>query len=117
MKSPPPNITKEHAIETYKSLTTTGVEAVKTALLLNGGAAIAFITFLGNLLSKQHSITPQPLPDLKPALQCYFVGLVLAGIAFVLGYLLNLRIYNEAIQQWPQRHRWWLRPAILLVIA
>lgn len=40
MTTPPPDIRKEHAIETYKSLTTTGIEAVKTALLLNGGAAI-----------------------------------------------------------------------------
>ena len=111
------DIAESHAIETYKSLTTTGLEAVKTALLLNGGAAVAFITFLGNLLTKHEKTSPFILPNLKPALSCYVIGLGLAGFALVVGYLLTLRIYNEAVNGWSERHRWLLWPAFGLAIG
>ncbi len=110
----PPDIRKEHAIETYKALTTTGVEAVKASLLLNGGSAIAFIAFWGNLLSKA---LPSTIPNFRPALICYGIGLFSAGVSLVLGYLLNLRVYDEAMRQKPEKHPWLLWPAFGLVIT
>jgi hypothetical protein len=35
----------------------------------------------------------------------------------VFGYLLNLRVFNEAMHQWPERHRWLLWPAFALAIG
>src|SRR5439155_19128343 len=114
---PPPDIRKEHAIETYKALTTTGVEAVKTALFLNGGAAVAFLTFLGNLLSKQLPLVQHAVPDLKPALSWYLVGVTAAGISLVFGYLLTLRLYRESLDQTPQWHPWLLWTAFGVAVG
>ncbi len=97
------DIRKEHAVETYKSLTTTGLEAIKTALLLNGGAAIAFITLLGNLLTKA-GVSGMQLPNLKPALAFYLLGLTAAGAALVLGYFVTLRVYQESRDQLAEVH-------------
>lgn len=44
-----------HPEETYKSLTTISVEALKALALINGGAAVAILAYLGNLAS--HSTT------------------------------------------------------------
>jgi len=110
--TPALNTREQYAIEAYKSLTTTGVEAAKAALLLNGGAAVAFIAFLGNLLANKHD-----LPNLEHPLICYLAGLISAGFALVLVCLVNLRVYNEDVRQLPARYPWLLRPAIILVVA
>lgn len=38
---------EEHALETYKSLITVSMEGLKTLLLINGGAVVAMLAFLG----------------------------------------------------------------------
>lgn len=45
----PLDIRKEHALETYKSLIQTSVEGMKLLTLLNGGAAVALLAYLGNV--------------------------------------------------------------------
>jgi hypothetical protein len=37
----------EHALETFKSLITVSVEGLKTLLLINGGAIVALLAFIG----------------------------------------------------------------------
>jgi hypothetical protein len=58
--------------ETYKSLITLTVEALKMLALVNGGAAIAILTYVGNLASRQP--TPGHLPDIRFALWWYCGG-------------------------------------------
>jgi hypothetical protein len=45
----PPRPPDWHLTETYKSLITLTVEALKMLALINGGAAIAILTYVGNL--------------------------------------------------------------------
>ena len=95
-----------HLTETYKSLITLAVEALKMLAIVNGGAAIAVLTYLGNLAGR-----PAPgvkLPDMTSAILWYCGGLTAAITAFVIAYVTQLCLYNEgrkrrsgyAIRQW-----------------
>jgi hypothetical protein len=72
-----PEIQKEHAIETYKSLTQIALEMLKLLALLNGGAAVALLAYLGNVSGKSGSVLNMRLPMI-----CYCIGLMLCGGAF-----------------------------------
>jgi hypothetical protein len=63
--------------------------------LVNGGAAVAVLTYLGNLASR--SPAPAHLPAIKPALLWYSVGLVATVLAFIVAYLTQLALYSEEI--------------------
>jgi hypothetical protein len=84
-----------HLTETYKSLITLSIEALKTLALLNGGAAVAILAYLGNLAS--HAPAPAHLPAIKPALLWYCAGLTATALAFVFAYCTQLALYNEEI--------------------
>lgn len=112
----PPDIHKEHAVETYKSLIQISVEGMKLLALLNGGAAVALLAYLGNVASKCG-----PVPDMRFSMIYFLAGLVLCGLCFVTSYLTQLALYNEAIGPPPkmfyQKHQWWLWFAMFFVLA
>ncbi len=61
-----------HPEETYKSLITISVEALKLVALINGGAAVAILVYLGNLASRSGDTHP---PNMAWALICFATGL------------------------------------------
>jgi hypothetical protein len=62
--------------------------AIQASLLINGGAAVAVILFLAQVLSSPASVgLGVSLALLKAALASFGVGLVLAGITFVNAYV------------------------------
>lgn len=87
-----------HLTETYKGLIVLAVETLKMLALVNGGAAIAVLTYLGNLATRSSS-APHSLPNIKPALLCYSGGLVATVAAFVVAYVTQLWLYNEEISR------------------
>lgn len=111
----PPDIRREHAIETYKSLIQVSVEGMKLVAFLNGGAAVALLAYLGNVAGK--SLT---LPDMRLPMAFFLAGLVFSGFAFLGSYFTQLRLYDESIHQsqtvsspsWP----FWLRFGIVFVL-
>lgn len=58
-----------------------GLGAIRSMILVNGGAVLALLTFLGN---KSQPVTPA---DLRAAFLWYGVGLSLALLTFFAGYL------------------------------
>lgn len=60
-----------HQQETYKSMMLYGNNAVKFVLLVNGGAVIALLTFLGNL-AKNDSVSI----DMAWPMGCFLFGVV-----------------------------------------
>src|SRR5580692_5156860 len=80
--SPSPQDNLWHRQETYKSLITISVECMKMLAVVNGGAAIAILTYLGNLVARSSS--PQPVSHIGAALVFYCIGLFLAVLAFIL---------------------------------
>lgn len=111
-----PQIQKEHAIETYKSLIQISVEGMKLLALLNGGAAVAILAYLGNLAGKS-----PVMPDMRCPMGFFLAGLVLCGFCFVSSYLTQLTLYSESLG-WPtkrfyKKYNFWLIVAMFFVIA
>ncbi len=82
----------EHRIETYKSLIQISVEGFRLLALLNGGAAVALLAYLGNIAAKG-----MPGPDVRWPLACFLLGLVLCGLSFFGSYYTQLKLFNEAM--------------------
>jgi len=83
-----------HQEETYKSLMLYGNNALKFVLLINGGAVIALLTFLGNLLkNNSHNIEI----NMSWSMGCFLLGIIIGGIANLTAYYAQLKLYNESI--------------------
>jgi hypothetical protein len=79
-----------HITETFKGLINLSIEALKALLLINGGAAVAVLAYLGNLAAKSST-----LPDIKNAMLCFAGGVLTAALAFLAAYFTQLRLYYE----------------------
>lgn len=60
--------------------------AIQASLIVNGGAAIAVLVFLANVVSSPASVSVN-VALLKAALAVFGVGLFLAGVTFVNAYV------------------------------
>lgn len=107
-----------HVQETYKGLITLSVEALKILALVNGGAAVALISFCGNLASKG---LPMLLAGFKSALFWYCGGLASTMLAFIVAYFAQLRLYGEERRRhegkpFRQLHGWLISAGGLLTL-
>jgi hypothetical protein len=108
-----------HLEETYKGLLTLGIETLKVFFLLNGGALVTSLAYLGNQSSRialKHDL------HIGRVLFCFWVELVLTAIAFVLAYIMQLVLYGEELkrcdqQPFKRRHQYLLWIAFLLVVG
>ena len=105
----PRDVVTEHWLETYKSLVTLSIEGFKFSALINGGAAVALLAYLGNVSGK---ITL--LPDMRCPMLAFLVGLALCGFAMLSAYLSQLKLLNEiGFSEKPViHHSWFLWGAI-----
>lgn len=94
--SPPKGKWDFHPAEIYKSLITISVEALKMLALVNGGAAVALLAYLGNLASRSNGTR---LPNMTCALACFASGLFLTVLAFIASYLTQLTLYNQDLTE------------------
>lgn len=83
--------TNWHQQETYKSLIHYGTSAIKFVFLVNSGAIIALLTFLGNMIDKNFFFNN----DIRFAFYFFISGIVSSGIATFFAYLTQLKLYNE----------------------
>jgi hypothetical protein len=77
--------------------------ALRTALLINGGAAIAVMTFLGNLYSNEKTASGRDFGPLISSIEWFGWGVALAGLAIALAYFTNTYIAasaNETNKTW-----------------
>ena len=81
---------KETLAETYKSLVTLAVEAFRYLVLINGGAIVALLAYLGNVAKNGDSA-----PNLGTPLLLFTVGLVACGVAMAFAYRTQLHIFND----------------------
>ncbi|HYO74103.1 MAG TPA: hypothetical protein VEU33_49335 [Archangium sp.] len=83
----------QHAatLEQYKSVLESGQTALKTLTTINGGAAVALLAFIGNVLTKGQPIgVPNPIPTLNQAMLAFFFGVFFAGASSGARYLVQL---------------------------
>jgi phosphate/sulfate permease len=112
-----------HIAETFKGLITLSTEVVKMLALVNGGAAVALLAYLGNVV---HDPGVHP-PHLTHALLWFCKGLFATLLAIIFAYLTQLKLYNEERKKRQQillpesqrkrireHHGWILAAAILL---
>jgi hypothetical protein len=103
----------EHAIETYKSLIQIAVEGLKILLLINGGAVVAILAYLGQSPEgarlAQHSMLP---------LGSFVAGLFFSVLAFAGAYATQFALYNETVGHVPSRgqHMQYLRSTVVVVV-
>jgi hypothetical protein len=104
------NHLSNRADETYRSLVSLSAEALKALLLLNGGAVVALLAYLGHAsgaaLLARYLMYP-----------CFFfvLGLVFAALALGFAYLTQLAFYNRDVGGqliWGVEYRVWLTAAL-----
>ena len=81
---------EDHALETYKSMISVGTEALKALQLINGGAVVALLAYLG-----QASGRPQLGALAAKPLLLFLGGLFAATLAFLGTYVTQFAILNE----------------------
>ena len=96
----------DHAIvqgqsECFKSIITMGQNALKSIIMINGGASVAFIAFLNNNLSKflSDDIISMVYLSLWYALIAFGVGTFLASAGYGLAYFTQGKYYNDSLRQ------------------
>jgi len=90
--SPPKGRWDFHLEETYKGLIPLSIEAFKMLALVNGGAAVAILAYLGNIAG--HAPTA-PQPDMIRPLAWFSAGLFAAAITFIVAYHTQLLLFQE----------------------
>ena len=75
----------EWNLEMLRSVITTGQSALKSALLINGAAAVALLAFIGNVWSSPKG--PQTIAGIPSAMSYYVIGVLVAAVAAGFTYL------------------------------
>jgi len=74
----------EWNLEMLRSVITTGQSALKSALLINGAAAVALLAFIGKVWP---SSKDQTIADISGAMAYYVIGVLVAAVAAGFTYL------------------------------
>jgi hypothetical protein len=70
-------------VEMFRSVIQAGQNALRTAFLMNGGASVALLAFIGHL----SSVAPGRIPSLAPSLAVFVCGVLVAALATGVTYL------------------------------
>jgi hypothetical protein len=79
---------REHAIEMLRGVVESAKIALTTSILVNGGATVALLAFLGNLLVKSAGPVPMQAP-LVVAIMFFSGGVLVAAMATGSTYVTN----------------------------
>lgn len=76
------SLAAETQLEAYRATISMSLVALRSAILINGGAIVALVAYLGQLTSNNKGI-----PDILSGLGFYIIGLLAAVVATGAGYL------------------------------
>jgi hypothetical protein len=82
----------EHRIETYKSLIKISVEGFKALLLINAGAIVALLAYLGQATNGAEAAKHASQP-----LLLFVLGTSAAALLFFGSYFTQFFLYNESL--------------------
>jgi hypothetical protein len=82
----------DHLLETFKSLVLISIEGLKALLLVNGGAVVALLAFLG-----QSSLGPTIAPRAAEPISWFVAGTALSTFSFAGSYATQFALYNERV--------------------
>jgi hypothetical protein len=109
------DITKEQALETYRSMISIGTEALKALQLINGGAIVAILAYLG-----QATDGVDVARRVADPLWFFVAGLVVATLSFLTTYFTQYYLFNdffETVAGRTQKHVFWLCATVVLALA
>ncbi len=84
----------ESSLEMFKSVILTGQSAIKSGILINGGAAVALLAFIGKIWTESQTQITTSL--LSTALVYFSVGVLLGALTSGFTYLSQLCYSNES---------------------
>lgn len=90
------NAQQLHGVEMFKSIIGYGSAALKSAILINGGAAAAVLAFIGNIWSK--GTAPAAVSHLTGSIVYFSFGVLTAALATATSYFTQY-FYGEAYQR------------------
>ncbi|MDK4215887.1 hypothetical protein [Pantoea agglomerans] len=99
-------------IETFKSVITVGANACRAFMIMNGGAAIALLAFLGNIWEKDSAPAASKAIALSLAIFC--AGVLASGLCAGLTYFAQSAYGNSELAK---NKKWALSGQILNVLA
>ena len=108
------DLEKEHAIETYRSLISITLAGLKTLMLINGGAVVALLAYLG-----QSPQGPTLAPHVLWSLGAFVFGVFFCVCAFFGSYQTQFALYNESVSPTTKSgpsHMKWQRITIVFVL-
>lgn len=73
------------SLEAFRSVITVGANAARAFMIINGGAAIALLAFLGNVWNKDSS--PDVLSSILGSLLIFCIGVLCSGVCSGFTYL------------------------------
>lgn len=86
-------------LEGFRQVLALGQSALKSIMLLNGGAAVALLAFIGNLISR--SGASENIATFADSMNLFVVGVFLAVVAYATTYLSQLGYSGE--ETWQRR--------------
>ncbi|HTF44271.1 MAG TPA: hypothetical protein VK641_10250 [Terriglobales bacterium] len=98
----------EHALETFRSLVTIAVAALQSLVLLNGGALVALLAYIGQIDDRAAFAGRVAFP-----VASFILGLVMASMAFFSAYVTQLLLYGESALGAKRSHQ----PAIWVTLG
>lgn len=94
---------------------TISAEGIKSLLLINGGAIVALLSFLGSSDVGRSVVQVSMLP-----LACYAVGMIFSVLTFITSYATQFFLFNEIVQQKTsnvKRHMFFVYLSLFFVMA
>src|SRR4051812_11172099 len=79
----------------FQSVISSGENAVKSAMLINGGASVAVLAFLGNLMAKASLAPSLKLGEFPNAMLCFVFGVLVPALANGLIYSTQFSFKRE----------------------
>jgi len=110
----PMSFNDEHAIETYKSLISISTEGFKALQLLNGGAVLAVLAYLGQMAPSH----PELISRAKLPMILFVAGLAAGTLVYATSYRTQYCLHNENRGQYKvDTHKKWLWISSILCLA
>jgi len=96
-----------HVEETYKSMIQISMTVMRFILVANGGAAVALLSFAGNLYVKG-----EIPPNFTNGMFCFIAGVVFGGLTAVFAYMTQLTLFREDMgRKEENKHHMWMYAA------
>ena len=107
---------EDQALETYKSMIAIGTEALKALQLINGGAIVALLAYVGQDSQRPHIAELAGRP-----LSLFVGGLVAATLAFLGTYLTQFTLLNEffkgGVFRGPKHMTWLFSTMVVALVS